>query len=107
MNQRSETLLDICRTAWYLKQRKVALKCFEVASSNNSVSPILRTKIDVCEGIHMLADLNDLNPNEVLKQRLSRKQMDGYQANRRIDAGITEFYIYVLNSCWQCYALIQ
>lgn len=55
----------------------------------------------------MLADLNDLNPNEVLKQRLSRKQMDGYQANRRIDAGITEFYIYVLNSCWQCYALIQ
>jgi len=86
MNQRSETLLDICRTAWYLKQRKVALKCFEVASSNNSVSPILRTKMDVCEAIHMLADLNDLSPNEVLKQRLSKKQMDGYQANRRIDA---------------------
>ena len=44
--------------------------------------------MDMCEAIHMLADLTDLNPNEVLKQRLSRKQMDGYQANRRIDASM-------------------
>lgn len=96
----------MCRTAWYLKQRKVALKCFEIASGNNNVAPALRTKMDVCEAIHMLADLTDLNPNEVLKQRLSRKQMDGYQANRRIEASRKLFFFLISEICYYIFAKI-
>ena len=83
---RNETLLDVCRTAWYLKNRVVAMKCFNIVQSTTVVSPILRIKLDMCEGIKMLSDLTDESINKSAKQRLSKKETEGFIASKKIDA---------------------
>jgi hypothetical protein len=39
---RNETLADMSRAAWRLKQRKIAIQCAELALEGNIVSKILK-----------------------------------------------------------------
>ena len=52
-SRRLETLLDMCRTAWRLKQRATAVQCLQLVQDAGSatVSPLLRTKAREGEGM--------------------------------------------------------
>ena len=83
---RVETLLDVCRVAWRLEQRELALRCLELVQDAGAsvISPFLRIKLDMCEAIRSLSDLATLSVNKTAKQRLSKKQTEGFIANKKV-----------------------
>lgn len=85
-NARNETILDVCRAAWNQKQRDFATKCFDVVNAENTVSPVIRVKLDTCKAVRSLADLNAESVNALVHSRLSAKQAEGFRVNRRIEA---------------------
>lgn len=82
---RNETLADLSRGAWRLKQRKVAVQCCELALEGNIVSKVLKVKTDVCAALKVLSDLALDSANEVTGNRLSVKQAEGYFITKRIE----------------------
>ena len=82
---RNETLADMSRGAWRLKQRKVAVQCCELALEGNIVSKVLKVKTDVCAALKVLSDLTIDSSNEVTGNRLSVKQSEGYFITKRIE----------------------
>jgi hypothetical protein len=45
---RNETLADMSRAAWRLKQRKIAIQCAELTLEGNIVSKILKVRTSFC-----------------------------------------------------------
>ena len=82
----SESLTDICRLAWNLNHRDIAIKSCEFAETEKNVNPLLRSKIDVCKALKIVADIAFESANEILEQRLTLKQTEGYVVERRIEA---------------------
>jgi len=82
----TETLLDVCRVAWTLNQREVAVKCCELAEKGASSGPSIRVKLDLCKAIAIVANIASESANAVLEQRLAQKQVEGFAASRRIEA---------------------
>ena len=82
----SETLLDICRIAWSVNIRDLAIKACVLAETEKNLTPLLRSKIDVCKALKIVADISFDCANEILEQRLTVKQTEGYAVERRIEA---------------------
>lgn len=85
-NTRTETLLDVCRTCWYLGKRDAALKCWSIVSASTAISPMIRIKTDFCQALQQISDLNVTNMNMIANQRLSTRQVEGLKANKTIEA---------------------
>jgi len=83
---RNETLADLARIAWRLKQRRIAIQCCDLALEGNIVSKILKVKTDICASLKALADLTSDSANQVTGSRLSIKQAEGFFTTKRIEA---------------------
>ena len=81
-----ETLLDVCRVAWQLNLRNIAIKCNEKAESASSVNPFIRIKLDLCKALRIVSDIEEDKPNEIITKRLGSKEVEGYAVSRRIEA---------------------
>jgi hypothetical protein len=81
-----ETLLDVSRTAWNLNMRDIAIKCEDMAAVSTAVSPNIRVKIDICKALRIVSDITEESANQILSQRLSALQIEGYSVSRRIEA---------------------
>ena len=81
-----ETLLDVCRVAWQLNLRNIAIKCNEKAESASSVNPFIRIKLDLCKALRIVSDIEQDKPNEIITKRLGSKEVEGYAVSRRIEA---------------------
>lgn len=81
-----ETLLDVCRVAWQLNLRDIAIKCNEKAELASSVNPFIRIKLDLCKALRIVSDIEQDKPNEIITKRLGSKEVEGYAVSRRIEA---------------------
>lgn len=84
---RSETLLDFSRAAWLLKQHEIAKRCMDIMqASNPTMSRTLRAKLDICEALLLIHNI-DSNTREVVKKQLmSTKQIEGFKSSKRLEA---------------------
>jgi tetratricopeptide (TPR) repeat protein len=82
----AESMLDIARVAWLFNCRDLAIKSCAKAETEKNLSPLLRCKIDVCKALKIVADIAFDSANEILQQRLTIKQTEGYAVERRIEA---------------------
>lgn len=85
-NLREETLLDLCRAAWYLKQPAIAIKCQTLyEGSTATVSQILKVKHDT---ILALRNVHELEPSAVRASQqmvLTQRQVEGLRVKRRVE----------------------
>ena len=82
-----ETLLDVCRVAWQLDMKEVAVQCFDAASAiaTNPI-PAIRVKLDLCKALMIVAESTTENPNLILEARLTSREAEGHVISRRIEA---------------------
>jgi len=82
----AETMLDLSKIAWSSNKRELAIKAYTKAESEKNLVPLQRCKLDYCKALHIISDLSFYNANEVLDQRLTTKQTEGYEIDRKIEA---------------------
>ena len=82
-----ETLLDVCRVAWQLDMKEVAIQCYDAASAIavNPI-PVIRVKLDLCKALMIVAESATENPNLILEARLTSREAEGHVISRRIEA---------------------
>lgn len=85
-NLREETLLDLCRAAWYLKQPAMAIKCQTLyEGSTATVSQILKVKHDT---VLALRNAHELEPSAIRASQqmiLTQRQVEGLRVKRRVE----------------------
>ena len=82
-----ETLLDVCRVAWQLELKDIALQCFDAAQAIVvSPLPVIRVKLDLCKALAIVADSASENANLALETRLTSREAEGHVISRRIEA---------------------
>ena len=81
-----ETILDVSRIAWKLNNDKLAVACIEKAELTSAVSPAIRVKLDLCKSLRIVSDSMKQSANKEIGQRLTDKQIEGFNVSRRIEA---------------------
>ena len=85
-NEVIETILDVCRMAWKFKMDETAILFSDIAEKTSAVSPGIRVKLDLCKAIRTVVDARKQSANKELGQRLSDKQVEGFNISRHIEA---------------------
>ena len=93
----NETLLDIARVAWTLDFPDIGKACFEKAENEQSMSPIIRVKLDLCKAVKSMVDLATDSANSLSSQRLSAKDLEGFIVSRRV--GVCKLLERMVNTC--------
>ena len=80
-------MLDVCRVAWQLDMKEVAIQCYDAASAIavNPI-PVIRVKLDLCKALMIVAESATENPNLILEARLTSREAEGHVISRRIEA---------------------
>jgi len=84
-SEKTETLFDVCRYAWYLNLRSTAINVATIAEASTSLNQMIRIKSDFCKALRIFSDISVDNPNEIIATRLSADEMEGYRVSKRIE----------------------
>ncbi len=84
-SEKTETLFDVCRYAWYLNLRSTAINVAAIAEASTSLNQMIRIKSDYCKALRIFSDISVDNPNEILAVRLSVDEVEGYTVSKRIE----------------------